>query len=128
MVQSTSQIKICNLNSGELNLLVVGNFFLRTAGKTAILLNKKLKGPCRRIKRDKLSGSNSKIKRLLKDEKKVERTEKDPTGNNSTKGKSSEKNVSADSPLEIIEGGVMSIQIASLLIPNLPFLYCKSYT
>merc|ERR1711911_94727 len=74
--------------------------FLRAAGKTAILLNKKLKGPCRRIKRDKLSGSNSKIKRLLKDEKKLERTEKDPTGNNSTKEKSSEKN---DSPLEIIE-------------------------
>ena len=127
MVQSTSQIKTCNLNSGESPEFTCRlQSFLRTAGKTAILLNKKLKGPCRRIKRDKLSGSNSKIKRLLKDEKKLQRTVKDPTGNNSNK--SSEKNVSADSPLEIIEGGEMSIQIASLPIPNLLHLYCKSYT
>ena len=105
--------------------------FLRTAGKTAILLNKKLKGPCRRIKRDKLSGSNSKIKRLLKDEKKLERTEKDPTENKSNKEKSSEKNVSADSPLGIIEGGVnyiMFIQIACLPILNLLFFDCITYT
>ena len=113
-MQSTSRIKTCNLNSGELNSLVVCNFFnfnlfqlfSRTAGKTAILLNKKLKGPCRRIKRDKLSGSDSKIKRLLKDEKKLERSGKDPTENKSTDEKSSEKNMSANSPLGIIEGGV----------------------
>ena len=126
MVQSTSQIKTCNLNSGESPEFTCRlQSFLRTAGKTAILLNKKLKGPCRRIKRDKLSGSNSKIKRLLKDEKKLERTEKDPTGNNSTKEKSSEKN---DSPLEIIEGREMSIQIASLPIPKMLYLYSISYT
>ena len=92
--------------------------FLRTAGKTAILLNKKLKGPCRRIKRDKLSGTDTKIKRLLKDEKKLEKTEKDPTENKSTKGKStkeksSEKNMSADSLLEMIEGPAMNTNISS---------------
>ena len=92
------------------------------------MLNKKLKGPCRRIKRDKLSGSNSKIKRLLKDEKKLERSEKDPTENKSNKEKSSEKNVSADSPLEINEGGVMNpkllmiIQIESLPIQSPAYL------
>ena len=102
--------------------------FLRTAGKTAILLNKKLKGPCRRIKRDKLSGTDTKIKRLLKDEKKLEKTEKDPTENKSTKGKStkeksSEKYVSADSPLEMIEGPAMLTQFSSLPIPKPHYLH-----
>ena len=85
--------------------------FLRTAGKTAILLNKKLKGPCRRIKRDKLSGTDTKIKRLLKDEKKLGKTGTNQTENKSTKEKSSEKNVSADSPLEMIEGSAIRVRI-----------------
>ena len=101
--------------------------FLRTAGKTAILLNKKLKGPCRRIKRDKLSGTDTKIKRLLKDEKKLEKTGTDSTENKSTKEKSSEKNVSADSPLEMIEGPAMITNISSLSLPKSSLLIFECY-
>jgi len=104
---------------------------LRTAGKTAILLNKKLKGPCRRIKRDKLSGTDTKIKRLLKDEKKLEKTGTDPTENTakgkSTKEKSSEKNMSADSPLEMIEGPAMNTNISSLSLPKSSLLTFEYY-
>ena len=108
MVQSTNQIKTCNLNSGELTcrLQTFLTSKLRSAGKTAILLNKKLKGPCRRIKRDKLSGTESKIKRLLKDEKRLETTVKDPTQANSAGKEPTEKGKSLNSTLQIIEGTV----------------------
>ena len=106
--------------------------FLRTAGKTAILLNKKLKGPCRRIKRDKLSGTDTKIKRLLKDEKKLEKTGTDSTENKSTKEKPTkekptEKSVSADSPLEMIEGPAMITNISSLSLPKSSLLTFECY-
>ena len=99
--------------------------FLRTAGKTAILLNKKLKGPCRRIKRDKLSGTDTKIKRLLIDEKKLEKTGTDSTENKSAKENSFEKNVSADGHLEMIEGSAMLAHISNPPIRNLPYIYLR---
>jgi len=79
----------------------------RDTGKTAISLNRKMTGPCRRIKRHKQSGTENKIKKLLKDERMLGNVQKDSNEKEFTKTILFD----ADNPFQAIEGKVMVTKI-----------------